>query len=98
MDVEIQALHSEVHPRWRGLIDRRAKKLVTICDQILRVHVTMVHNTHHQHGHEEVRVLATVPDETLRVQKTCPSMGDAIHAAFSALEQELRHFVARRRA
>jgi ribosome-associated translation inhibitor RaiA len=97
MDVEIQALHSDVHPRWRGLINRRAKKLVTLSDQILRLHVTMVHDTHHQHGHEEVRLLAAVPDETLRVRKTRPSMGDALHGAFSALEREVRHFVARRR-
>ena len=97
MDIEIQAQHSEVHPRWRGIIERRAQKLAEFCNDIVRLHVTLVHSTHHVSGNEEVRLLATVPSTTLRVQKIAAGMGDAIHAAFSALERELQSFVERRR-
>ena len=97
MEIEIQAQHSEVHPRWRGIIERRAEKLVDFCKDILRLHVTLVHSTHHISGSEEVRLLATVPTTTLRVHKVEAGMGDAIHAAFSALERELQSFVDRRR-
>lgn len=96
MDLEIQTQHCEIHPRWRALIDRRMTKLTELNGGILRVHVTLVHSTHHQHGNEEVRLLATVPNGTLRVQKTEGSMSDAIHAAFSALERELEGWAARR--
>lgn len=97
MDIEIKAQHSEVHPRWRAIIDRRAAKLRDLCGDILRLHVTLVHNTHHLRGAEEVRLLATVPHDILRVEKTKASMGDAIHAAFSALERELQAYTERRR-
>ena len=97
MDIEIQAQHSEVHPRWRGIIELRAAKLLAFCKDILHLHVTLVHSTHHVSGNEEVRLLATVPSTTLRVHKIAPGMGDAIHAAFSALERELQGFVERRR-
>jgi len=97
MDIEVHAQQSEVHPRWRTIIDRRAAKLAELCKDIQRLHVTMVHSTHHLQGSEEVRMLATVPNDTLRVQKQAGSMGDALHAAFTALEHELHTFVQRRR-
>jgi ribosomal subunit interface protein len=90
MQIEIQAQHTEVHPRWRVMIQRRAAKLAEIYRRIIRLHVTLVHSTHHLGGSEEVRLLLAVPNEALRVQKTRASMGDAIHAAFAALHEELR--------
>jgi ribosome-associated translation inhibitor RaiA len=97
MDVEIQAQHTEVHPRWRELIERGAAKVREICSEVLRLHVTLVHSPHHLRGAEEVRLLANVPGETLTARKTAPDMGDAFYAAFKALEEELRAFVERRR-
>jgi ribosome-associated translation inhibitor RaiA len=97
MQVEVQVQHTELHPRWRELIDRRAAKLEEVCGEILRLHVTLVHSTHHLRGDEEVRLLANVPQETFKVQKAMADMGDAIHAAFTALEHELHGFTERRR-
>lgn len=92
MDLEIQAKHTEIHPRWRELIERRLEKMDGHGTRFLRVHVTLVHSTHHQLGSEEARVLATLPGRTLRVQKTKADMGEAIQAAFTALERELETF------
>jgi ribosomal subunit interface protein len=89
MDLEIQGQHTEIHPRWRDLIERRVAKMDGHGTKFLRVHVTLVHSTHHQLGSEEARILATLPGRTLRVLKTKADMGEAIHAAFTALEREL---------
>lgn len=97
MEIELKAQHSEVHPRWRTIVDRRAEKLKDFCADIVRLHVTLVHSTHHLRGDEEVRLLATVPNDTLRVHKSKASMGDAIHAAFTALERELQEYAQRRK-
>jgi ribosomal subunit interface protein len=97
MQIDIQSQNSEVHPRWRSIIQRRAVKLTAFCRDIIRLHVTLVHSTHHLRGHEEVRLLAAVPNDTLRVQKAKASMGDAIHAAFGALERELQTATERRK-
>jgi ribosomal subunit interface protein len=96
MEIELKAQHSEVHPRWRAIIERRAAKLEELSNDIVRLHVTLVHSTHHLRGDEEVRLLATVPNDTLKVQKAKASMGDAIHAAFTALERELATYIKRR--
>jgi cold shock CspA family protein/ribosome-associated translation inhibitor RaiA len=97
MDLEISAQHTEVHPRWRQMIDRHLTKLNGKGAPFLRLHVTLVHSTHHLRGSEEVRLLATMPRRTLRVQKKRANMGDAIHAAFSALTKELESDAAHRR-
>jgi ribosomal subunit interface protein len=97
MRIDITAQHSNVHPRWQAIIQRRAAKLTDFCKDIVRLHVTLVHSTHHVRGHEEARLLASVPNDTLRVQKAQANMGDALHSAFSALERELQGWVDRRK-
>jgi len=92
MRIDTKAQNSDVHPLWRAIIERRAAKLADFSKEIVRLHVTLVHSTHHLRGNEEVRLLVSVPNHTLRVQKAQPNMGDAIHAAFTALERELQHW------
>jgi cold shock CspA family protein/ribosome-associated translation inhibitor RaiA len=98
MDLEISAQHTEVHPRWRQMIDRHLKKLNGKGTALLRLHVTLVHSTHHASGDEAVRLLATLPGRTLRVQKARASIGDAIRAAFAALAKEIDSTTAQRRS
>lgn len=97
MQIDINVQHSELDPRWQAMIQRRAAKLTDFCKDIVRLHVTLVHSTHHLHGNEEVRLLAGVPNDTLRVHKTQADMGDALHAAFSAMERELEGWADRRK-
>ena len=98
MELEISAQHTEIHPRWRQMLDRHIGKLNGQGTNLLRLHVTLVHSTHHIRGNEEVRILAKLPGQTLRVQKTRARMGDAIHAAFSALQRELEHEISQKRS
>jgi ribosomal subunit interface protein len=97
MQIDIYAPHVEIHPQWRVIIQRRAVKLTEFSKDIVRLHVTLVHNPHHQFGREEVRLLTTVPNGAFRVHKVRPNMGDAINAAFAALERELVGFLTRRK-
>ena len=98
MELEISARHTEVHPRWRQMIDRHLAKLNGKGAGILRVHVTLVHSTHHIRGDEEVRVLVTLPGRVLRVHKSRANIGDAIRAAFLALSKEIQSDSARFRS
>lgn len=97
MRIDITAQHIDVHPTWEAIIQRRAAKLTDFCKDIIRLHVTLVHSTHHLHGNEEARLLVSVPSDTLRAHKAQANMGDAIHAAFTALERELQAWVERRK-
>jgi cold shock CspA family protein/ribosome-associated translation inhibitor RaiA len=98
MDLEISAQHTEVHPRWRQMIDRQLTKLNGKGATLLRLHVTLVHSTHHIRGDEEVRLLATMPRRVLRVHKSRANIGDAIRAAFAALAKEIEVDAALRRS
>jgi ribosome-associated translation inhibitor RaiA len=97
MDLQVQGQNTEVHPRWAEMVERHSGKLVTIYPDLQRIHVTLVHSTHHVRGAEEVRLVGALPGETLTVQKSAADMGDAIHAAFRALEAEIHKHVERRR-
>lgn len=97
MEIQVQAQHIDVHPRWQQMVQRHTAKLSATYPDLQRIHVTLVHSTHHVRGAEEVRLLATLPGDTLKVQKSAADMGDALHAAFSALEQEIHKLVERRR-
>ncbi|GBD27097.1 hypothetical protein HRbin30_02441 [bacterium HR30] len=97
MHLEVQAQNTQMHPRWKELIDRGVAKLQELHRGLLRLNVTLVHNTHHLRGAEEVRLLLHIPGETFTAQKSAADMGDAIHAAFDALAEELRSFIERRR-
>jgi ribosome-associated translation inhibitor RaiA len=97
MELDISAQHTDVHPRWRAIIERRTGKLDGLGAPLLRLHVTLLHSPHHLRGDEEVRLVAALPRRTLTVHKKKASMGDAIHAAFTALERELEGQLPKRR-
>lgn len=99
MDIEIQTQHVDMQPEWRALIDERLARLSERYSRLIRVHVTLKRGRHHQHGTEEVAIVATYPGATLRAAKQEEGMRDAVHAALDALERELaahhderRHF------
>lgn len=98
MDLEISAQHTEVHARWRQMIERHLKKLNGKGAELQRLHVTLVHSTHHIRGDEEVRLLATMRGRTLRVQKSRANIGDALRAAFTALAKGIESETAQRRS
>jgi len=82
-----------------AFIDARLARLGERYPKLIRVHVTLKHGRHHQHGAEEVDVVATYPGATLRAAKQEGEMRDALHAALDSLERELaqhheerRHF------
>ena len=81
MNVDVQARHVDMENAWRALIDERLAKLAGRYPALLRVHVTAQHGEHHQHGTEEVDLLATKEDA---------DMIAALHAALDALEREIR--------
>ncbi len=97
MDVEIQTQHVEMQPEWRALIDDVLARLVARYPDLIRVHVVLRHGRHHEHGLEQVDVVATCPGATLRAAKQEEAMRDAVHAALGALEREVAAHHERRR-
>jgi ribosomal subunit interface protein len=89
MNVEIQTRHVTMEPAWKALIDERLAKLTERFPELLRVHVTLRRDGHHQHGSDEVDVVANVSGTTLRAAKRREDVLAALHVALDALEREL---------
>ena len=97
MDIEIQTQHVEMQPAWRALIDERLARLAERYPDLIRVHLTLKHGRHHQHGADEVDIVAAYPGATLRAAKREEEMRDALHAALDILEREVAARHERRR-
>lgn len=97
MDLEVQTEHIDLDPAWRDLIERQAARLAARYPEVLRLHVTLRHGGHHQHGLEEAAIVANVEGATLRADKQEEAIRAAIHASFRAIIVELdRHHRERR--
>lgn len=97
MELEIQTRSTELDPSWRDLIERSVARLTERYPEMLRLHVTLRHGTHHHLGSEVVSILANVEGAALRAEKQEEDAPAALRAAFAALEVELKRHQSGRR-
>lgn len=92
MQIEIDGRNTEIHPRWRTLIERKLAKFDRYVYGVTRARVTVLHSRHHLAGDNEVQVVLSVPGRTLTVRKSAAQIPDALRAALAAAERELRTY------
>jgi ribosomal subunit interface protein len=90
MEMEIEAQNIDLHPRWKEIVEQKARKLERFSRKITQVRITLIHSRHHLLGSEQVRLWASLPNHAIRIEKTAPQMSDAIRAAFAAAEKEIK--------
>jgi len=89
MQLEIESRNIEVHPRWRGLIERKLAKCERYPNEITRARVTITHNPHHHLGDNQVQIVLSVSGRTLTVKKNGADVPDVLRAALAAAEREV---------
>ena len=92
MQIEIDGRNVEIHPRWRTLIERKLAKFDRYVYGVTRARVTLLHNRHHLAGDNKVQVVISVPGRTLTVHKSAAQIPDALRAALTAAERELKTY------
>jgi cold shock CspA family protein/ribosome-associated translation inhibitor RaiA len=91
MELQLQSHDTELDPSSRALIESSAKRLGEhFPDFLLRLHANVRGAPHHRKGAFTVTLLANVTGGVLRAEKAGEREREAIHAAFEALEHELR--------
>lgn len=90
MEMEIEAQNIDLHPRWKDIVEKKARKLERFSKKITQIRITLIHSRHHLLGNEQVRLWASLPNHTIRIEKTASQMSDAIRAAFVAAEKEIK--------
>src|SRR5512134_3260387 len=91
MELQLQSHAIELDPASRELVEHSAARLDgRYPDFLLRLHATVRRTPHHRTGSHTVTLLANVKGGVLRAEKSAELPRQAIHAAFEALEHELR--------
>jgi len=89
MQLDIEGRNMEVHPRWRGLIERKLAKLERYPNEITHARVTITHNPHHHLGDNRVQIVLSLSGRTLTVKKSGAEVSDVLRVALSAAEREV---------
>jgi ribosomal subunit interface protein len=97
MQVYIEGQHTEVQPELRAMITKHLEELNAQHDDIMHARVALDKNTHHQQGTDEVRVTLSLPGKMLTAKKTSTTLYNAVNAALTAVERELKEFRDQRR-
>jgi ribosomal subunit interface protein len=97
MQVHIEGQHTEVQPELRTMISEHLEELNTQHDDIIHARVALDKDTHHQRGTDEVRITLSLPGKMLTAKKSAMTLYDAVNAAHTAVERELKEFRDQRR-
>ncbi len=93
MDLHIESRNVDMTPRWKTEIEERMAGLQRDQHDITHARVTLTKNLHHkksQHVAEAVVVMTLPGRQTITSRKEDKTFEEAIRAAFSAVEIELK--------
>lgn len=95
MELHIESRNVAMTPRWKAEIEARMADLQAGHDDVIHGRVTLTKNPHHKKARNvaEALVVVTLPGRhTLTSRKEEKTFEEAIRAAFSSLEIELRKY------
>jgi cold shock CspA family protein/ribosome-associated translation inhibitor RaiA len=95
MELQIESRNVEMIPEWRTEIEARIAQLQAAHDNLIHGRVTLTKNLHHRHATNvaEVLVVVSLPGRhTITARKQEKTFEEAIRAAFSAMQIELRKY------
>jgi ribosomal subunit interface protein len=95
MDLKIESRNVVMTPRWKTEIETRMADLQNGRDDLIHGRVTLTKNRHHKKAMNvaEARLVVTLPGRhTITASKEDKTFEEAIRAAFTAVETELRKF------
>jgi ribosome-associated translation inhibitor RaiA len=95
MDLKIESRNVVMAPRWKVEIEQRMAALQNGHDDLVHGRVTLTKNRHHKKATNvaEARLVVTLPGRrTVTASKVDKTFEEAIRAAFTAMEAELRKF------
>lgn len=101
MNLRIESRNVAMTPRWKAEIEQRMADLQNGHDDLTHGRVTLTKNRHHKKAMNvaEAVVVVTLPGRhTITARKENKTFEEAIRAAFTAVETEIRKFREKRRS
>lgn len=98
MQLTIDGQHTDISEALRAMITGHLEKLDNHYNDIIHARVSLVKNTHHQHGSDEARIMLSMTRrKVLQASKTGKTVEEALHSTLDALNREVSDYRSKRR-
>lgn len=87
----------EITPQLRRHVETKFGKLTRLTDEIIQIEVKLISDNHHQRGNEEVHAVISLPKRKITVFEKADDLRDAINAAATWAEREVKEWLDERR-
>ena len=98
MELKVEARNVELKKGWQVKIDEEKEKLIRhYAGFVLHLRVAIEATTHHKEGGYEVKIVASVPNDTVVVQRKGEIVRPLLIEAFDVLSLQLKEILRKKR-
>lgn len=98
MELKIEARNVELRKGWQTKIEEEKEKLVRhYANYVLHLRVTIEATSHHKEGGFEIKLIATVPNDTVVVTRKGENVRPLLVEAFDVLSLQLKEILRKKR-
>jgi cold shock CspA family protein/ribosome-associated translation inhibitor RaiA len=98
MELKIEARNVELRKSWQDKIEEEKEKLVRFyANYVLHLRVSIDATTHHKEGGFEIKLVATVPNDTVVVVRRGEGVRPLLIEAFDVLTAQLKEILRKKR-
>ena len=98
MDLKVEARNVELRKGWQKKIDEEKEKIIRhFASFVLHLRVSIEGTASHKEGGYEIKLVASVPNDTVVVSKKGENVGPLLVEAFDVLSLQLKESVRKKR-
>ena len=98
MDLKVETRNVELRKGWQERIDEEKDKLIRhFANFVLHLRVSIEATTHHKEGGYELKLVASVPNDTVVVNRKGENVGPLLVEAFDVLTLQMREIQRKKR-
>ena len=98
MDLKVETRNVELRKGWQKKIDEEKEKLVRhFANFVLHLRVSIEATTHHKEGGYELKLVASVPNDTVVVARKGENVGSLLVEAFDVLSLQMKEMMRKKR-
>ncbi len=98
MDLKVETRNVELRKGWQERIDEEKEKLTRhFANFVLHLRVSIEATAHHKEGGYELKIVASVPNDTVVVTKKGENVGPLLVEAFDVLSLQLKEIQRKKR-
>ncbi len=98
MELKIEARNIELRKGWQAKIEEEKEKIVRhYANFVLHLRVAIAATTHHKEGGFEIKLVATVPNDTVVVKRKGLNVRPLLIEAFDVLSLQLKEILRKKR-